>query len=237
MTTDRSDRQGRRRVVRSGRRLAVLGAAAAFTVLLAQHTTTAAFTAQTGDTGNTATTAASFCTVPGPQTVSATADTTVYQTNPTNEYGFSGEIGVGSGSGANGRVLLRFPTPSPPGSHCALTAAKLRLHVNTPSATSRTINVYRVDPLAPVWSEAATNWSNQPTASTTGPPVPSTSLGAAGWQEWPVLSMVTAHYAGPNSGFLLCDNSEGSASPQWQLYGSRDYGATTLRPELVLTWG
>jgi hypothetical protein len=237
MTADRSDRQGRRRVARSGRRLAVLGAAAAFTVLLAQHTTTAAFTAQTGDTGNTATTATSFCTAPGPQTVIATADTTVYQTNATTAYGTSAEIGVGSGSGANGRVLLRFPTPPPPGSHCALTAAKLRLHVHTPSATTRTIDVYRVDPLAPVWSEAATNWNNQPTATTTGAPVPSTSLGAAGWQEWPVLSMVTAHYAGPNSGFLLRDRSEGSASPQWQLYGAREYGTPGQLPELVLTWG
>ena len=41
-----------------------MGAAAAFTVLLAQHTTTAAFTAQTSDAGNTATTATTFCATP-----------------------------------------------------------------------------------------------------------------------------------------------------------------------------
>ena len=49
--------------------------------------------------------------------------------------------------------------------------------------------------------------------------------------------MVTALYAGPNSGFLLRDSSEGNATPQWQLYGAREYATVRSRPELVLTWG
>ena len=224
---------GRRRVVRSGRRLAVLGAAAAFTVLLAQHTTTAAFTAQTGDTGNQESTAASFCASQGGNTYGASADTTTYQQNPTNIYGTSVETGVGSSSGANGRVLIRFPLPAL-GAHCVVTGATLRLHAHTPVA-GRMIDVYRVDPASPAWSEAATHWNNQP--ATTEVAVGTASLGAAGWQQWTVTSMVSSFYAGTNSGFLLRDRTEGSGTSYWQLYRAREHGTSATRPQLVLTWG
>jgi hypothetical protein len=233
MTGDRAGRPGRRRVLRSGRRLAVVGAAAAFTVLLAQHTTTAAFTAQTGDAGNSASTAASFCATPGGTTVAASADTTGYQQNPTTLYGTSVDIGAGSGSGANGRVLVKFALPGL-GAHCVVTAATLRLYAHTPQA-GRTIDVYRVDPAAPAWSEASTNWNNQPT--TTGTAVGVASLASAGWQQWTVTSMVTSMYAGTNSGFLLRDRTEGSGTPYWQLYAARENATVANRPQLVLTWG
>ena len=234
MSTPVGGRPGRRRAVRSSR-LAVMGAAAVFTVLLAQHTTTAAFTAQTGDTGNSASTAASFCTAPGtPAPVAAIADTTGYQQNPTTLYGTSVDTGAGSANAANGRVLVRFNLPSPPAPHCVVTAATLRLYAHTPQS-GRMIDVYRVDPAAPAWSEATTNWNNQP--ATTGAGVGVASLASAGWQEWPVTSMVTAMQAGTNSGFLLRDRAEGSGTAFWQLYAARENATASNRPQLVLTWG
>ena len=225
---------GRRRLVRSARRVGVLAAAGALTAALAQSTTTAAFTAGTANGSNQATTATTFCATTGSETVAASADTTVYQTNPTTTYGSSTETGVGSASGANGRVLLRFalPTPQP---RCVVTAATLRLHAHSP-APGRTINALRVDPAAPAWSEAGTHWNNQP-ASLPATAVGSASRTTAGWQEWTVTSMVTSFYAGTNSGFLLRDSAESSGTAQWQLYGAREYGTTAQRPELVLTWG
>jgi hypothetical protein len=228
-----ADGARRGRVVRSGRRLAVMGAAAAFTVLLAQHTTTAAFTAQTGDTGNTASTAATFCTTPGGTTVGASADTTAYQQNPTTAYGTSAEVGVGSSSGANGRVFVKFALPAL-AARCTVTAATLRMHAHTPAA-SRTIDVYRVDPGSPAWSEASTNWNNQPAG--TGTAASSASLASGGWQEWSVTSIVTSFYAGTNSGFLVRDRAESSGSAYWQLYGARENGTAANRPQLVLSWG
>ena len=212
----------------------MVAAAGALTVALAQSTTTAAFTAQTGDAGNSASTASTFCASPGSTTLGASADTTVYQTNPTTTYGASTETGVGSGSGANGRVLVKFTLPAL-GPHCVVTAATLRLHAHSPSAVVRTINVFRVDPTAPAWSEASTHWNNQPV--TTGTAVGSTSPVSAGWQQWTVTTLVTSFYAGTNSGFLLRDSAEGNATAQWQLYGAREYGTALLRPQLVLTWG
>jgi hypothetical protein len=220
-------------MVRSGRRLAVMGAAAAFTVLLAQHTTTAAFTAQTGDTGNTASTATTFCASPGSSTLSASADTTTYQTNPTTLYGTSGDTGVGSASGANGRVYVKFTLPAL-AARCVVTGATLRLHAHDPDA-GRIIDVYRVDPAAPAWSEASTHWNNMPAA--TGTAVGSTSVASAGWQEWTVTSMVASFYAGTNSGFVLRDRTEGSGTPYWQLYGARENATTANRPQLVVSWG
>ena len=205
--------------------------AAGLTVALTQATTSAAFTAQTGDTSNQVTASTNFCTSPGGTTLTASADTTGYQTNPTTIYGSSTDIGVGSGASANGRVLLRFTLPAL-ASHCDITAATLRLYASGPTA-GRTIDVYRVDP-AGTWSEAATNWNNFP--ATTGVAVGSASLGSVGWQQWTVTTMVTAFYAGTNSGFLVRDRVEGGGGI-WQLWSARENGTVANRPQLVLTWG
>ncbi len=223
-------RSPRRRRLWQGAAVAVAGT---LTVALSQSTTTAAFTAQTGDTGNSVTAAASFCASPGGTTVGASADTTGYQQNPTTMYGSGVDTGVGSASGANGRVLVKFTLPAL-GAHCDITAATLRLYAHTPQA-GRTIDVYRVDPAAPAWSEGTTNWNNQPV--TTGTAVGVASLASAGWQQWTVTSLVTSMYAGTNSGFLLRDRTESSGTPYWQLYAARENATAANRPQLVLTWG
>ena len=117
-----------------------------------------------------------------------------------------------------------------------MTAATLRLHAHTPSAAARTINVFRVDPVAPAWSEASTHWNNQP--ATTGTAVGSASLASAGWQQWTVTSLVTSFYAGTNSGFLLRDSVEGSGTRSVAaLRRPRVRHRAASRPQLVLTWG
>lgn len=223
---------------RSGRRHrwwqgAAAALAVGLTVTLSQSTTTAAFTAQTSDTGNSVGTAASFCASPGGTTLIASADTTGYQQNPTTIYGTSVDVGVGSSSNANGRVLVTFTLPAL-AANCDITAATLRLYAHTP-VTARTIDAYRVDPAAPAWSEAGTNWNNLP--ATTGTAVGSASLASAGWQQWTVTAMVTSFYAGTNSGFLLRDRTESSAGSPWQLYAARENATVANRPQLVLTWG
>jgi len=222
-----------RRFLRLTRPLAALGVAAGLTVGLAQHTTSAAFTATTGDTGNSVTAATSFCASPGGTTLTASADTTTYQQSPTTAYGSSVDIGVGSYTGGNGRMLVKFTLPAL-GAHCVVTAGTLRLYAHNPE-TGRTIDVYRVDPAAPAWSEATTHWNNQPT--TTGTAVGTSSLVSAGWQQWTVTSMVSTFYSGTNSGFYLRDRTESSGSALWQLYASRENATTAQRPQLVLTWG
>ena len=112
---------------------------------------------------------------------------------------------------------------------CASTATP-----NTPVA-GRTIDVLRVDPSAPAWSEAGTHWNNQP--ATTGSAVASASLASAGWQQWTVTSLVTSAPSGTYSGFLLRDHTESSGTAYWQLYSAREHTTTTSRPQLVLTWG
>ena len=224
----RTARSPRRRRLWQG---AALALAAALTATLAQSTTSAAFTAQTGDTGNQVTASSNFCASAGGTTLISSADTTGYQANPTTTYGSSTDIGVGSSAGANGRVLLRFTLPAL-ANHCAITGATLRLYAHTPVA-GRTIDVYRVDPAA-TWSEATTNWNNLPV--TTGTAVGVASLGSAGWQQWTVTSMVTAFYAGTNSGFLVRDRTEGGGGI-WQLWAARENGTVANRPQLVLTWG
>jgi hypothetical protein len=212
---------------------AAAAVAVGLTVALTQNTTTAAFTGQTSDTANSVGTAASFCASPGGTTLTATADTTGYQTNPTTIYGASTDVGVGSSNNANGRVLVRFTLPVL-AANCDITDATLRLYAHTPVA-GRTIDVYRVDPASPAWSEAATNWNTLP--ATTGAAVGTASLAAAGWQQWTVTTMVTSFYAGTNSGFYVRDRTENSAGSTWQLYAARENATVANRPQLVLTWG
>src|SRR5688500_5853366 len=99
-------------LVRVGGSLAALCLAAASTVALAQHSSTAAFTGQTADTGNTVTSAASFCAVPGGSTQSVLNDTYVDEAVPTTARGGSTSLRVASGAAAIAHAYLRFTLPT-----------------------------------------------------------------------------------------------------------------------------
>jgi hypothetical protein len=221
-------RTGRRRFTRAGRRLAVLGAAAALTAALAQTTTTAAFTAQTGN-GNQVGTATTFCATPGASTLDVLNDTYVDASEPTTAKGGVTGLVVRSGTSV-AHVLLRFQLPSL-GQHCRFTGASLRLHA-TASQGPGTIDVHRA---SATWTSAAMTWN------TAGRPGPiGTGVGAAsgtpGWHEWNVTTLVTELSAGPDHGFLLKDRNEGVGT-RATTYESLDSPTVANRPELLLTWG
>lgn len=219
-----------RRLVPSGRRLAVLGAAAAFTVLLAQHTTTAAFTAQTGDTGNSVTTATSFCASPGGTTLQVTNDTYVDEADPATTRGGSTTLRVAAGAGVVAHTYLRFTLP-PLQNHCRITNATLRLYAVS-SQGPGTILAHRA---SATWSSGSTTWNTpgRPVAAGTGV---GASAGTAGWHEWTVTTLTTELYAGTNHGYLVKDAVETDPA-RATVYESLDSATAANRPQLVLTWG
>ena len=211
-------------------RAAALAVAAGLTVALTQATTSAAFTAQTGDTSNQATAAASFCASPGGTTLSVTNDTYVDEANPASVNG-GPTLRVTSGTGVHAHSLLRFtlPTLQP---HCEITAATLRLYA-TSSQGPGTIDVHRA---SATWTSAAATWNMATRPGPAGTGVGS-AAGTTGWHQWTVTTLVQELYAGPNYGFLLKDRGDNASPTRTTLYESLDSGNVANRPQLVLTWG
>jgi hypothetical protein len=166
------------------------------------------------------------CSNPGTQTVTASIDSYVAESSPTNNFGTSVDIFVQSRSAQDRRLLVQFALPAQPAS-CSVAAAVLRLNasVNTPG---RTIQVFRV---ATSWTETGVTWSNQP--ATTGS-ASTYSPAANGWQEATVTPRVVEMYSGTNNGFLLRDQAEDSGGTEDQRYDSRE---NTSDPELRITFG
>lgn len=213
------------------RRALGLVAAAALTVLLAQHTTSAAFTAPTSDTGNSVGAAASFCASPGSTTLVVASDAAAYQANPNQNYGSSVSIGIGSASGSNAYSYLKFTLPALP-ARCDVTSATLRIYATTPMAGA-TINVYRT---ASAWTAATMTWNTgRPTF--TGTPASTASLAAAGWQQWDVAALTQQLYIGPDYGFMLKDSVDNAGSARFQTWDSLESTTVAQRPRLLLSWG
>jgi hypothetical protein len=222
----------RRRLRRLGWQAAVLAVAVSLALVLAQHTAGAAFVARTADGGDRVSSAASFCAGTG-TTLTPSADTSTYQTNPTTNYGAATIIGTISASGANARAFLRFDLPALP-PYCTLTGATLKLYASTVSSPGRFVDVYRADPTAPLWTEGGLTDSTPPPAPV-GTAATAAAVSATGMQQWTVTSLVSALYAGQNNGFVLRDRSENAGLSSPTYFTSREGGATA--PQLVLTWG
>lgn len=218
-------------LARVGGALAALGLAAASTVALAQHGSTAAFSAQTADTGNTVTSAPSFCAAPGGTTMTVTNDTYVDEADPATTRGGSTTLRVAAGTGARAHTYLRFtplPTLQP---HCTLTGATLRLHA-TSSQGPGTILAHRA---STTWTSGTNTWNTVPRPAPAGTGV-GAAAGAAGWHEWNVTTLTQELYAGTNDGFLVKDAVE-TNPVRATLYESVDSATVANRPQLVLTWG
>jgi hypothetical protein len=222
-------RVGRRRLVRFGRRLAALGAAAALTVALAQSTTTAAFTAQTGN-GNTVSTATTFCTSPGSDTAVAGEDSSTNGTpgNTTNTNA-GGNLSVGTSTAGDGYGYIRFTDMDPVPSRCRILSATLTLYATTSQAAAM-----QVQRAASSWSQTSLNWSNQPAAA--GTPFLFTVPGGAGQQVLTVTQLVQDIYNGSNYGFLVRDQASLIAT-RYQIYSSFENGTVANRPKLSFSWG
>jgi hypothetical protein len=166
------------------------------------------------------------CT-PGSATVNASSDTWNAQAAPTQNKGTDSALYVVSKSGSsNQRTLVQFASlPSIP-SNCTLSSATLQLFAQ--SSGGGTVNVSRA---SATWVANTVNWSNQPS------PVAGTAVGAAagtGWRSWTVTGTVQSHYTGPNTGFVVHDNTESSSSERLQKYSSVETGSNI--PKLTVTW-
>jgi hypothetical protein len=209
---------------------AALALAAALTATLTQHTTSAAFTAQTTDGGNQVTAATSFCASPGGTTLGVTNDTYVSEQSPTTVNG-GPTLRVRSGTGGHAHSLLRFTLPvlQP---HCEITAAALRLYA-TSSQGPGSIDVHRA---SATWSSSTATWNMVARPAPAGTAV-GRSAGSTGWHEWTVTTLVRELYAGPDHGFLLKDRVDDASPARATVYESLDSPTVANRPQLVLTWG
>jgi hypothetical protein len=230
MTTPRT----RGRFPRFAGRLVAMGAAAGLTVLLAQSTTTAAFTGTTGDAGNQATTATTFCPSAGNATLTPVADTAVYQSSSGTNYG-NGSIGVGVGTTttANAYSYIKFDLAAAAiPARCTVTAATLTIRAAAANAGG-TLQVYRADA---AWNPATMTWATG-RVGFTGTPATTASRSSAGPQTWDVTALTRELRAGTNNGFALRDSADSAASARYQTWDSMESGIAANRPQLVLTWG
>jgi hypothetical protein len=218
---------------RIGRPLAGLGVAAGLVVALTWSTTSAAFTAQTGDAGNKVTSAATFCTSPGSTQLPVAMDTAVYQVNAGTNYGATTGIGIGTGVNANAYSYLKFTlTSAVIPARCRVTSATLSVYATTPTAGA-TLYAYRADA---AWNSATTTW-NTGRPGFTGTPAGTASLASAGWQQWDVTTLTRELYAGPDYGFALKDSVDSAASARYQTWASMENATVANRPRLDITWG
>jgi len=209
--------------------------AAALTVTLTQNTTTAAFTAQSGDSGNSVTARADFCTAPGrvdtlPDTGYPTVDTGIYQTQPTTKFASNPTIGTISSANAVARSLIKFTLKGKPAG-CVVASAVLTLRVSNGTVGS-TIQVFRA---AAAWDPTTVDWTSDPgivAGSATSAPSAANGFPV----QWNVAPQVTALYAGPDYGFEIRDAAEGVGN-NTQLFHSMEATMVANRPKLEITWG
>ena len=225
----------RQQLVHLARPLAALAAAAVLTVGLTQSTTTAAFTAQTGDTGNQVSSAATFCSEPGrvdtlPQVGFPTVDTGIYQSQPTSKFASNPTIGTISSANAVARSLIKFTLKGKPAG-CVIASAVLTLRVSNGTAGS-TIEVFRA---AAAWDPTTVDWTSDP-GIVAGSATSAASAANGFPVQWNVATQVTALYAGPDYGFEIRDAAEGVGN-NTQLFHSMEATTVANRPQLEITWG
>lgn len=191
-------------------------------------TTMSAFSGVTTNSGNSFEAASSFCSTPGSQTVTASADSWVDQSSPSTNKGTDSVLKVTSKSPSlNTRGLVQYSLPSV-SAGCSVTSAKLRIY-NTSPKSGRTLEALQN---AGSWTENGVTWSNQP--STTGTAATAATPSNAGWMEWTVTDQVQGMYSGSNNGFSIRDASEDGPGVEQSL-SSREAGSNA--PELVVAWG
>ncbi|MGZ8694334.1 MAG: DNRLRE domain-containing protein [Gaiellaceae bacterium] len=167
------------------------------------------------------------CAASGTTTVGSSGDAWIRQDSAANNQGTDTLLDVRTQSASrNRRALIRFELPPLPYA-CSVTAATLRLYLNT-TGGARTLNAYQV---AAPWTEAAVTWATKPT--TTGTAATATTGPAGAWTQWPVTEIAQALYAGTNYGFMIQDSIEDGANLP-PAYMSRENSNV---PEFQLTLG
>jgi hypothetical protein len=165
-------------------------------------------------------------------TVSLTpvADTYIYSSTPTTNYGSATTLYSGNQSAsATGRALFRFYLSGIP-TGATVTSASFRASLAQTSATAASLNIElrRIDT---AWQEATVNWST-PLSYTGANNV--TGVGTApGYYSWNVTGLVQAWVnGGANNGLALISQSEGTLG--WRGFLSRE--SAVSKPALVITY-
>ncbi len=153
--------------------------------------------------------------------LASNADTWVLESSPTSNYGRDSVIKVDTKSGANARVVIRFPLPASIAS-CTIVDARLRLYAGS-YKTGRTLLAF---PVATNWNQTSITWSSQP--APTG--ASASSQSGQGYVEWNVTSLTPAS---GNAGFLVRDAAENGSGVE-QGFHSLEKG-TDNPPVLVVS--
>jgi hypothetical protein len=219
------------------RPLAALGVAATLTVALTQSTTSASFTATTGDAGNQVSSAASFCTSPGNASLSPIADAAANQAAPNSKYGTATTIGVAVGvTSANAYTFIAFSvaTQAPLPARCRVTSATLSFFSTQP-ASGAWLDAYRANA---AWDATTLTWNTgRPGFAGTPATTASLTTGTTGRQTRDVTQLTRELYTGPDYGFALRDAADSFTSTRYQYWDSMESTIVAQRPKLDITWG
>jgi hypothetical protein len=194
------------------------------------------------------------CTITAtPATTTAVIDATVRQASATSNFGTVTSDTVSTASGANQRTYVRFDlttcNPAIPSS-ATVRLATLRLYMTAVPAACRIIDLFAS---TATWTETGITWNNQPFGTTinnppTGSRSGSFSVGTpAGCQNQAtgayivggtVTTDVQAFVGGSvtNFGWMLRDDTEGSATTRTVTFSSKELGTVGQSPQLVVTY-
>jgi subtilisin-like proprotein convertase family protein len=152
-----------------------------------------------------------------PVTLSATADSWIDQSSPSNNNGSDSVLKVQGKSSANMRALVRFTLPPlTPG--CSVQSATLTMFAAS-FTSGRTLNALRI---SGSWAESTVTWSTQPATAGTA----ATTTSGSDNRQWTVTAQVQEMYdAGQSQGFLIRDASETGGGFEQQ-FRSREAGET-----------
>ena len=207
------------------RRAVVAGLVAVVAAALAQAARAhAGFWDESSSTA-TFTAAPSFVSAcPAQATLIATADATIDQLAPVQNFGSATTLTVRSHASKNARGLIGFDLPAL--GDCSVLSAQLRLYRKV-GAAGRTLAAYR---LGSAWTESSVTWDNAPAA--TGAPATAAIAGFS-WMTVDVSEQVRGMYRSGNNGLIVEDAAEAASSAQSQTFSA----AGAERPQLVLTFG
>jgi hypothetical protein len=188
-----------------------------------------------------------------PTTTSVVADTEVRQATPTSNFGTTTVVTITSSGSANRRAYLRFDltkcTPAIPAT-AIVRLATLRLYATALPAACRTLDIFAA---TAAWTETGVTWSSQPPGASVNNPPTSSRSGSfdagtpVGCQNrtagaYVVGATVTADMArfvagsATNFGWLIRDDTEGSATARTVTFSSKDLGTFAQVPQLIVTY-
>ncbi len=183
----------------------------------------------------TATSTPTATPTPTTVTLTANADSWVDQDATSDNHGTDTTLEVSSrDSSRNERTFVRFNLSSIPGT-ATVQSASLNLFMYSAPSGSRTHDAHRV---TASWTESGITWSNQPGAATLPSDSASTGTSDDVTISWDVTSDAQGFVDGSltNNGWRIKDLAESSSTERRAQFRSREYGTSSQRPQLVVTY-